>query len=317
MTTERTILLAGVAGFIGTHLAEALLKNGYRVIGVDSMIAGSRENVERLKGNPDFVFLEHDISEPLDVGEEKLQFIYNFACPASPTDMERLRMPILRACCLGSYNLLKLAMEKHARYIFASTSEVYGNPLEHPQKETYHGNVNITGIRAVYDEGKRYGETMLTVFHREYGVETRTVRIFNTYGEYMRHDDGRAIPTFITQALRNKDMTIFGDGLQTRSIQYVSDLIRGVLLLADSDVTLPVNIGNPCEITMFELAALIKRLAGSTSRIVQARPLPEDDPLVRRPDISRARHLLNWEPLVPPENGLKQTIEWFRRRPLT
>ncbi|MEK7170389.1 MAG: NAD-dependent epimerase/dehydratase family protein [Patescibacteria group bacterium] len=314
MTTERTALVAGVAGFIGTHLAETLLKRGERVIGVDNMIRGSRENVDRLKKNPAFVFREHDIAEPLDLGKEKLQFIYNFACPASPTDMERLRMSILRVCCFGSYHLLELARKKRARYIFASTSEVYGNPLEHPQKETYYGNVNITGIRAVYDEGKRYGETMLTVFHHEYGVETRTVRIFNTYGEYMRHDDGRAIPAFITQALRNEDMTIFGDGLQTRSIQYVSDLVRGILLLADSDVTLPVNIGNPYEITMFELAALIKRLAGSTSRIVQTQPLPEDDPLVRRPDISRAKHLLNWEPLVAPQDGLKRTIEWFRKR---
>ncbi len=314
MITEKTVLVAGVAGFIGAHLAEALLKRGERVIGVDSMITGSRENVGRLKENANFVFLEHDIAESLVVRGEKLQSIYNFACPASPTDMGRLQMAILRVCCLGSYNLLELARKQQARYVFASTSEVYGNPLEHPQKETYHGNVNITGIRAVYDEGKRLGETMLTVFRREYGVETRTVRIFNTYGEYMRHDDGRAIPTFITQALRNEDLTVFGNGLQTRSIQYISDLIRGVLLLADSDVTLPVNIGNPSEITVFELAALIKRLAGSTSRIVQTRPLPEDDPLVRRPDIFRARHLLNWEPLVSSEDGLKRTIEWFRGR---
>lgn len=314
MITERTVLVAGIAGFIGTHLAEALLKQGNRVIGVDSMITGSRENVERLKENQEFVFLEHDIAEPFDIPEENLQFIFNFACPASPTDMEHMRIAILRVCCFGSYHLLELARKKQARYIFASTSEVYGNPLEHPQKETYHGNVNITGIRAVYDEGKRYGETMLTVFNREYGVETRTVRIFNTYGEYMRTNDGRAIPTFITQALRNKDITIFGEGLQTRSIQYVSDLVRGILLLADSDVTLPVNIGNPYEITMIELAGLIKRLTGSKSKIVQSQPLPEDDPLLRKPDISRATHLLNWRPEISPEEGLKRTIEWFRKK---
>lgn len=311
MKADRTVLVAGVAGFIGTHLAETLLKSGHRVIGIDNMIAGSRENVDRLAGHQNFTFLEQDISEPVDM-EESVEFIYNFACPASPTDMERLRMYILRACSLGSYHLLELARKKRARYVFASTSEVYGNPLEHPQKETYHGNVNITGVRAVYDEGKRYGETMLMVYHREYGVKVRTVRIFNTYGEYMRPDDGRAIPTFITQALRNEDITIFGDGLKTRSIQYVSDLIRGICLLAHSDVTLPVNIGNPYEITMFELAALIKRLSGSTSRIVQTQPMPEDDPLVRRPDISRAKHLLNWEPVVTPEEDLTRTIGWFK-----
>lgn len=311
--SQRVNVVTGIAGFIGTHLAEALLQRGEKVIGVDSMITGSHENIERLQGNPLFSFIQHDIAEPLQISED-VDFIYNFACPANPTDMERLRIPILRVCCFGSYNLLELARVKHARYIFASTSEVYGNPLEHPQKEDYHGNVNITGVRAVYDEGKRYGETMLTVFNREYGVETRTVRIFNTYGEYMRPDDGRAIPTFIAQALRNENMTIFGEGSQTRSIQYVSDLVRGVLLLAESDTTLPINIGNPAEVTMVELAAMIKRLAGSKSRIVQARPLPEDDPLVRRPDISRAKHLLGWEPQVPPEEGLKRTIEWFRKK---
>lgn len=313
MQTTKTSLVAGAAGFIGTHLAEALLNRGERVIGIDSMISGSSKNVERLIRNPNFTFIEHDISEPLDL-QENPQFIYNFACPASPTDLERLRIVILRACSLGSYNLLELARKKNARYIFASTSEVYGNPLEHPQKETYHGNVSITGVRAVYDEGKRYGETMLTVFHREYGVETRTVRIFNTYGEYMKHDDGRAIPAFINQAIRNEDMTIFGEGLQTRSIQYISDLIRGILLLAESDVTFPINIGNPYEITMIELAGLIKRLAGSGSKIVQTQPLPEDDPLVRKPDVSRAKRFLNWEPVVSPEQGLKTTIDWFRKQ---
>lgn len=310
---ERINVVAGVAGFIGIHLAEALLQRGEKVIGVDSLITGSEENVERLHDNPNFTFVRHDVAEPLQINED-IHFIYNFACPASPTDLERLRIPILRVCTLGSYNLLELARARKARYIFASTSEVYGNPLKHPQKEDYHGNVNITGVRAVYDEGKRFGETMLTVYNREYGVETRTVRIFNTYGEYMRADDGRAIPTFIAQALRNEDMTIFGEGSQTRSIQYVSDLIRGVLLLAESDTTLPINIGNPAEVTMVELAAMIKHLSGSKSRIVQAKPLPEDDPLVRRPDISRAKHLLGWEPQVPPEEGLKRTIEWFRTK---
>lgn len=313
MSSQCVNLVAGVAGFVGTHLAETILQKGGKVIGVDNLITGSRENIERLQNNPDFSFIHHDIADPLHISED-INFVYNFACPASPADFEKLCIPILRACCFGSYNLLELARVKGARYIFASTSEVYGNPLEHPQKEDHHGNVNITGVRAVYDEGKRYGETILCVFNRKYGVETRTVRIFNTYGEYMRLNDGRAIPAFIAQALRNEDITIFGEGSQTRSIQYVSDLIRGILLLAESDTTLPVNIGNPAEVTMIELAAMIKCLAGSKSRIVQSRPLPEDDPLVRRPDISRAKHLLGWEPQVSPEDGLKRTINWFRTK---
>lgn len=312
MSSERINLVAGVAGLIGTHLAEALLKRGEQVIGVDNFITGSKANIDRLRVHSGFTFLRHDISEPLQVNGD-LHFIYNFACPASPTDLEKFRVAIMRACSLGSFHLLELARAKNARYVFASTSEVYGNPTEHPQKEAYHGNVNITGVRAVYDEGKRYGETMLTVYNREYGVETRTVRIFNTYGEYMRSDDGRAIPTFIVQALHNEDITIFGDGTQTRSIQYVSDLIRGILKLADSDTNLPINIGNPAEVTMIELAAIIKRLAGSKSRIALAQPLPEDDPLVRKPDISRAKQLLDWVPEVPPEEGLHRTIEWFRK----
>lgn len=311
MSNQCVNLVAGVAGFVGTHLAEAMLEKGEKVIGVDNLITGSRENIERLQNNSNFSFIHYDIADPLQISEA-INFVYNFACPASPTDFEKLRIPILRACCFGTYNLLELARVKRARYIFASTSEVYGNQLEHPQKEDHRGNVNITGIRSVYDEGKRYGETMLNVFNREYGVETRTVRVFNTYGEYMRPDDGRAIPTFITQALRGEDMTIFGEGSQTRSIQYISDLVRGVLLLAESEVTLPVNIGNPAEVTMIELSTMIKRLSGSKSKIVQSMPLPEDDPLVRRPDISRAKRLLGWEPKVSPEDGLKRTINWFR-----
>lgn len=313
MASSHVNLIAGVAGFIGAHLAEALLKRGEKVVGIDSMVTGSNENIDRLQPNSNFSFIQHNIAEGLQFSGE-VDRIYNFACPASPTDFEPKRMSILKTCCFGSYNLLELAREKKARYIFASTSEVYGNPLQNPQAETYHGNVNVTSPRAVYDEGKRYGETMLTVFRQEYGIETRTVRIFNTYGEYMRIDDGRAIPTFIVQALRGEDITIFGDGSQTRSIQYVSDLIRGVVLLADSDVTLPVNIGNPAELTMLELAEMVRRIAGSTSKIVLAKPLPEDDPLLRRPDIARAKQLLGWEPQVNPEEGLKRTVEWFRKK---
>ncbi len=313
MSTTRTSLVAGAAGFIGHHLCRALLLRGESVIGVDNFISGTQENIARLSQEPNFVFIHHDIAEPLSL-KTKIDFVYNFACPASPTDLERLRISILRCCTLGSYNLLETARQQNAVYVFASTSEVYGNPLVHPQAETYNGNVNITGVRSVYDEGKRYGETMLTVYNREYGLRTRTVRIFNTYGEYMRSDDGRAIPTFIAQAIRNEDMTIFGDGSQTRSIQYVSDLVRGVLKLADSNEILPINIGNPSEFTMLELASTIREIAGSSSSIIHTQPLPSDDPLIRKPDISRAKQLLDWEPIVSPEEGLSQTIAWFKKQ---
>lgn len=310
MTTHRTSLVAGAAGFIGTNLSLALLERGEKVIGIDNFISGSRTNADLLSQNPNFSFREHDISEPLQLNEQ-VNFVYNFACPASPADLETLRIAILKCCTFGTYNMLEVARKHHAVHVFASTSEVYGNPLQHPQQEDYHGNVNICGVRSVYDEGKRYGETMSTVYRNEYGVDTRTVRIFNTYGEYMKND-GRAIPVFICQAIRNEDMSIFGDGSQTRSIQYVSDLICGILKLADSKEILPINIGNPSEMTMLELSSMIKRIAGSSSNIVRARPLPQDDPLVRKPDISRAKTLLDWEPIISPQEGLKRTIDWFR-----
>ena len=312
MTTLRTNLVAGAAGFIGTNLSLALLDRGEKVIGVDNFVSGSPANAELLLQRQNFSFIEHDISNPLCLNE-KIDFVYNFACPASPADLETLRIAILKCCTFGTYNMLEIARKNRAVYVFASTSEVYGNPLQHPQQESYHGNVNICGVRSVYDEGKRYGETMLTVYRNEYDLDTRTVRIFNTYGEYMRND-GRAIPVFISQAIRNEDMSVFGDGSQTRSIQYVSDLIRGVLKLVDSKETSPINIGNPSEMTMLELSSMIKRIAGSCSKIVHTKPLPQDDPLIRKPDISRAKILLDWEPVVPPEEGLRRTIDWFKSR---
>ncbi|MBI2009938.1 MAG: GDP-mannose 4,6-dehydratase [Candidatus Chisholmbacteria bacterium] len=313
MLREKSILVTGAAGFIGSHLAEVLLNQGNEVVGVDNFITGSRENIDHLQSvYPKFTFLERDISQPLDVDEE-LDYIFHFACPASPADFERLRFNILTTGCFGTFYLLQLAQSKEATFVFASSSEVYGDPEQHPQREKYRGNVNTTGPRAVYDESKRYGETMLTVFHDEFGLDTRMVRIFNTYGERMRLHDGRAIPAFITQALLDEDLTVFGDGSQTRSIQYISDLIGGVLLLAESDVIEPVNIGNPQEITMKLLAEEIIILSKSKSKIVY-RPLPKDDPKRRQPDISTAKQLLDWEPRVMPEEGLLRTIDWFRRK---
>ena len=314
MGKKNTHVVAGAAGLIGYHLAEALLKRGDTVIGVDNFVTGSPQNIEDLRRFKRFRFMDHNIAQLLKI-RGPVDFVFDFACPASPVDFERLATEIIQAGCFGVFNLLEFARQKEAIFVFSSSSEVYGDPRpdEHPQRETYWGNVNCRGRRAVYDESKRYGETLLTVFHRTYGVETRTVRIFNTYGERMRSDDGRAIPTFIVQALRNEDITIFGNGTQTRSIQHVSDLVRGVLLLAESDVREPINLGNPIEMSILDLAQTIKRLTDSCSKIVFQRPLPENDPNIRRPDISRAGELLGWKPLVSPEEGLKRIINWFRR----
>lgn len=289
------------------------MNKGFKVIGVDNFVTGSENNIELLSKNSQFVFMEHDVSKPIQIAE-KVDYVFDMACPASPTDFERLRMEILLACSFGTFNLLSLAKEKNALFLFSSSSEVYGDPLENPQIESYRGNVNTLGLRSIYDEGKRYGESMTMTFHREYDLRTRIVRIFNTYGERMRANDGRAIPTFINQAIRNEDISIFGDGSQTRSPQYVSDLVNGILALAQSEVIEPVNIGNPTEMTMVALAALIIQLTESDSKIVSTAPLPEDDPKLRRPDISRARRLLNWVPQVSPELGLKRTIGWFREQ---
>ena len=305
------MLITGGAGFIGSHLCDRFLAEGHRVIVMDNLLTGRAENLEAHGSNPDFEFIHYDVTEYLDV-EGPLDFILHFASPASPADFERLGIQILKVGALGTHKSLGLARAKGARFLLASTSEVYGDPLEHPQAEDYRGNVNPVGIRGVYDEAKRFAESMAMAYNRSHGVDTRIARIFNTYGPRMRRDDGRAIPNFITQALAGDDVTLYGDGRQTRSIGYVTDLVDGIHRLMESDVTTPVNLGNPFELTMESLARRIVDLTGSTSRVVH-QPLPEDDPKVRLPDIGKARTLLGWEPTIDPDEGLRRTVEWFRR----
>ncbi len=305
------ILITGGAGFIGSHLCDRFLQEGHRVIVMDNLLTGRIENLETHRSHPDFEFIHHDVTGYLHV-DGSLDFILHFASPASPADFERLGIQILKVGALGTHKALGLARAKGARFLLASTSEVYGDPLVHPQGEDYRGNVNPVGIRGVYDEAKRFAESMAMAYNRSHGVDTRIARIFNTYGPRMRHDDGRAIPNFITQALAGDDLTVYGDGRQTRSIGYVSDLVEGIRRLMESDVTAPVNLGNPAELTMESLARKIIDLTGSCSRLVHL-PLPEDDPKVRLPDITRARNLLGWEPRVDPDEGLRRTVKWFRR----
>jgi dTDP-glucose 4,6-dehydratase len=304
-------LVTGAAGFIGSHLCEALLDRGYSVIGMDNLLTGDLRNVEHLAGR-DFVYVKHDVTNYINV-PGALDRIFHFASPASPIDYLRVPIQTLKVGSLGTHNALGLAKAKGARFLLASTSEVYGDPLVHPQKEDYWGNVNPVGPRGVYDEAKRFAEAMTMAYHRVHGVQTRIVRIFNTYGPRMRLEDGRAIPAFFTQALRGEDVTVFGDGSQTRSLCYVSDLVEGIGRLMECDASDPVNIGNPQELTMLELAQRVIALTGSRSRIVH-RPLPVDDPKVRQPDITRARTLLGWEPRVRLEDGLSVTLQYFRQR---
>jgi dTDP-glucose 4,6-dehydratase len=303
------VVITGAAGFIGSHLSEALLDRGHSVVGIDNLLTGSTANIAHLV-NRDFLFIKHDVTNYIYV-EGPVDAVLHWASPASPIDYLELPIPTLKVGALGTHKALGLAKEKNARFVLASTSEVYGDPLEHPQKETYWGNVNPIGPRGVYDEAKRFAEAMTTAYHRYHKLDTKIVRIFNTYGPRMRLNDGRAVPAFMSQALRGEDVTIFGSGQQTRSFCYVSDLVDGVIRLMDSDVNDPVNIGNPHEMTIEEIARAIIRLSGSSSRLVY-RPLPEDDPKVRQPDITRARTLLGWEPKVPLEEGLKKTLEYFR-----
>ena len=303
------ILITGGAGFIGSHLCDRFVDDGHDVICMDNLLTGREANVAHHRDNPRFSFVRHDVTEPIVV-DGPLDRILHFASPASPVDFVDLGIRILKVGALGTHKALGLALAKEARFLLASTSEVYGDPLVHPQREDYWGNVNPIGVRGVYDEAKRFAEAMTMAYHRLHRVETRIVRIFNTYGPRMRPDDGRAIPTFITQAQAGKDVTVFGDGSQTRSIQFVSDLVEGICRLLASDVTSPVNIGNPTETTMTALAERIIEYTGSASRVVYE-PLPADDPKVRLPDIGRARAELEWEPKVAPEEGLKRTIEWF------
>ena len=304
-------LVTGAAGFIGSHLSEYLLDRGLSVIGMDNLATGDVANIEHLTGR-DFVFVKHDVTNYIAV-EGPLDYVFHFASPASPIDYLKLPIQTLKVGSLGTHNCLGLAKAKGARFLIASTSEVYGDPLVHPQREEYWGNVNPVGPRGVYDEAKRFAEAITMAYHRAHGVETRIVRIFNTYGPRMRVQDGRAIPAFLSQALRGEDVTVFGDGSQTRSLCYVSDLVDGIYRLMMSDTPDPVNIGNPHELTIRALAERIVALAGSKSRIVE-RPLPVDDPKVRQPDITRARTILGWEPKVSLDEGLPRTLAYFRSK---
>jgi dTDP-glucose 4,6-dehydratase len=304
-------LVTGAAGFIGSHLSEYLLDRGLSVIGMDNLATGDIANIEHLTGR-DFVFVKHDVTNYVAI-DGPLDYVFHFASPASPIDYLKLPIQTLKVGSLGTHNGLGLAKAKGARFLIASTSEVYGDPLVHPQREDYWGNVNPVGPRGVYDEAKRFAEAITMAYHRFHAVETRIVRIFNTYGPRMRVQDGRAIPAFLSQALRGEDVTVFGDGSQTRSLCYVSDLVDGIYRLMMSDTPDPVNIGNPHELTIRALAERIVALAGSKSRIVE-RPLPVDDPKVRQPDITRARTILGWEPRVSLDEGLPRTLAYFRSK---
>ena len=305
------VVITGAAGFIGSHLSEALLDRGFSVVGIDNLLTGDTANIAHL-ANRDFTFIKHDVTNYIYV-EGPVDAVLHWASPASPIDYLELPIPTLKVGALGTHKALGLAKAKHARFVIASTSEVYGDPLEHPQKETYWGNVNPIGPRGVYDEAKRFAEAMTTAYHRFHGLDTKIMRIFNTYGPRMRVKDGRAVPAFMSQALRNEEVTIFGNGTQTRSFCYVTDLVDGIIRLMLSNVNEPVNIGNPREMTIEEIARTIIRLTGSKSQIVYC-PLPEDDPKVRQPDITRARTLLGWEPKVGLEEGLLKTLEYFRTK---
>jgi dTDP-glucose 4,6-dehydratase len=306
-------VVTGGAGFLGSHLCDHLIGKGFRVICVDNLDTGSLQNVEHLRGD-EFFFINHDLTQHLELNEP-VDFVYHLASPASPIDYARLPLQTLKVGSYGSHNALGLAKFKRARFLLASTSEVYGDPQVHPQPETYWGNVNPIGPRGVYDEAKRYAEAMAMAYHRQQGVDTCIARIFNTYGPRMRPNDGRAVPTFVRQALEGKPLTVFGDGTQTRSFCYVDDLIRGLVALAESGEHLPVNIGNPDEFTLNELAESVVRITGSKSDIVHE-ALPVDDPQVRQPDITRARQLLGWEPEVDLEEGLRRMLPSFGREPI-
>jgi dTDP-glucose 4,6-dehydratase len=305
------IVVTGAAGFIGSHLCEALLARGHAVVGIDNLSTGDMANLVHLR-SPDFEFIRHDVTQFISI-RGPVDYVLHWASPASPIDYLELPIQTLKVGSLGTHNALGLAMAKGARFVLASTSEVYGDPLEHPQKETYWGHVNPIGPRGVYDEAKRFAEAITFAYHRTHGLDTKIVRIFNTYGPRMRLKDGRAVPAFISQALANEDVTVFGDGTQTRSFGYVSDLVRGVLSLMEAPTNEPINIGNPNEVTIETIARTIIELVGARSRIVY-RSLPVDDPKQRQPDITRARTLLGWEPTVGLQEGLRSTIDYFKTK---
>ncbi len=306
------VVITGGAGFIGSHLCDRFISEGDYVICLDNLITGNLDNIAHLFGHPKFKFIKYDVTEFLYVPGE-VNFILHFASPASPMDYVKYPIQTLKVGALGTHKALGLAKAKGARFLLASTSEVYGDPLVHPQNEEYWGNVNPIGIRGVYDEAKRFAEAMTMAYHRYHKLDTRIARIFNTYGPRMRIDDGRVIPTFMTQAIKGMDITVFGDGSQTRSICYIDDLVDGIFKLLMCDYVYPVNLGNPDEVTILQLAQEIKELTGSKSKIV-FKPLPPDDPKVRRPDITKAREILGWEPKVPRSEGLKRTLEYFKQK---
>ena len=301
-----TAVVSGGAGFLGSHLSDFLLRDGYRVVCIDNLDTGSLENIQHIKNGSEFRFVQHDLTEPLFL-DEPVDVVFHLASPASPIDYQRLPLHTLKVGSYGTHHMLGLAKFKRARFLLASTSEVYGDPQVHPQPETYWGHVNAVGPRGVYDEAKRYAEALTMAYHRQQGVDTCIARIFNTYGARMRRHDGRAIPTFVRQAIEGEPLTVFGDGSQTRSFCYVDDLVRGLFLLAQSDEHLPVNLGNPQEMTLLELAEAVIGVTGSESEIV-FEALPMDDPQVRQPDITRARQVLGWRPEVDLEEGLRRTV---------
>jgi dTDP-glucose 4,6-dehydratase len=307
------VLITGAAGFLGSHLCDRFMAEGFEVLGMDNLITGNMENLEHLLGNPNFTFYNNDVSNFVHV-PGKLDYILHFASPASPIDYLKIPIQTLKVSSLGTHNLLGLALNKKARILVASTSEVYGDPKVHPQTEDYWGNVNPVGPRGVYDEAKRFMESMTMAYHTYHGLETRIVRIFNTYGPRMRLNDGRVLPAFIGQALRGEDLTIFGDGSQTRSFCYVEDVVEGIYRLLMSDHTQPVNIGNPNEITIGEFAEEIIKLTGTSQKVIY-QPRPVDDPMQRKPDITKAEELLGWQPQVMRAEGLKKTYEWFQSLP--
>lgn len=308
---KKKVLITGGAGFLGSHLCDRMLKECYSVICMDNLITGSLNNIEHLFGNEDFLFIHHDITNFVHVVGD-LDYILHFASPASPIDYLRLPIQTLKVGSLGTHKILGLARAKNARVLIASTSEVYGDPLEHPQKETYWGNVNPIGFRGVYDEAKRFMEAITMAYHRYHNLEVRIARIFNTYGPRMRLNDGRALPAFVGQALNGDPLTVFGDGSQTRSFCYVDDLVEGLYRLLLSDTVEPVNLGNPQEITILEFAHEVLKYI-ETKSVIEFKPLPEDDPKVRKPDITRAKELLNWEPKIDRSMGLKTTLDYFKQ----